>query len=56
METVTCIKTVIAKKGYEFKKGNSYQYAIHHDGIIIYCDTFEFVKIKSMDVFNKFFK
>lgn len=56
MNRVKCIKTVNAKKGFQFKQGESYDYAIHSDGIVIYLTTMEYVKVKSMDVFNKFFK
>ena len=56
MTTVTCTNNVKAKKGFEFKKGNSYDFAIHNDGIVVYFSKFEFVKIKSQSTFNKFFK
>ena len=56
METVTCIKTTTTKHGVDFKKGNRYEFAIHHDGIMIYLNKFQFVKVKSMDVFQIFFK
>lgn len=56
MNNLTCIKNVKAKKGFEFKKGQSYEFAIHHDGIMVYFSKFEFVKIKNQDTFNKFFK
>ena len=56
MNKVTCIKDVKAKKGFQFKKCNSYEFAIHNDGIVIYFSKFEFVKIKSQNTFNKYFK
>lgn len=55
MTSVKCIKNVKAKKGFEFEAGKSYSYAIHSDGILIYFSPFEFVKIKSLSTFKKFF-
>lgn len=56
MDKVICIKSVKAKKGFEFKQGESFDFAIHNDGIIVYFSKFEFVKIKSQKAFNTYFK
>ena len=56
MTRVNCIKNVKAKKGFEFKSGQSYEFAIHNDGIVIYFSKFEFVKIKNQGTFAKYFK
>jgi hypothetical protein len=56
MENIICIKSVKTKKGFQFNKGNSYDFAIHNDGIVVYFSKFEFVKIKSENTFNKYFK
>jgi len=56
MEKVVCSKTVTTKKGFKFQQGNSYEFTIHHDGIVIYFSQFDFIKIKSETTFNTYFK
>jgi len=56
MEKVTCIKSVETKKGLKFEKGNSYEYSIYNDGIVINIDYVNSIKIKSENSFNKYFK
>ena len=56
MDKVICIKNVKAKKGFEFKQGELFDFAIHNDGIVVYFSKFEFVKIKSQKAFNRYFK
>ena len=53
---ITCIKNIKTKKGFQFKKGNSYNYTISNQSMRVYLNQFDSVIIKDEKLLNKYFK
>ena len=56
MKTVTCIKNIKSKKGFEFNNGEQYSFTINNNSIRIYFDNNNSVVIKNEKTLNRYFK
>ena len=57
MDKVRCIRSVKSNKsGAKFKKGESYDFIINGNQIIIYSNKFTFIKISSFKTLAKYFR